>query len=706
MAKTAEQQAEQKGPSAVVRYWASEIKAARKREKSYRTEGERIREIYCAKKKNAVPFNILYSNTETLTPALYSSTPKPVVQRRFKDPDPLARHAAMAGQRGLEFLIDTNIEGYEPFDRSMRDSVLDALLPGRGVARVKYEAEIVPVPQEGVDKNGKPLPPIEQKGFETVCTELCGWNRVYYGFAKKWAKVPWIAFEHYLDKDEALKLFGKPVADKMTFSESDDQDRGEDGEGRKKQEGDYGSERKTCLVYEIWKKKGKKVCFFSETYHEGYLKEEDDPLELTGFYPLPRPIQFLSKTDDLMPTALYALYENQAKELNHITTRINRIVEAIKVRGAYDGSLGSALQDLLEADDNTLTPTDNASQIALQGGLDKYIWFMPLDMLITVLKQLIVARNECKQVIYEITGIADILRGNTDANETLGAQQIKNQWASMRIKQMQNEVRRYVREMLRMMLEVAAKKFDPETWARMTGLPFTTQAAKAQAQALLAVVPPPVEGQPVDPAVAQAQQVMQQPDWESVLELLQDDISRAYRIDIETNSTIEVNEQEDKQNVAEAMAAMGQFIEAVGPLVEKGIMPFEAAQSMLLSIVRKFRFGTEVEEQIKAMQPPQPQANPDEQAAKIKAAGEAQKQQGEMALAKQKGELEAQAMQRQAEYDAAQHAMRMQELEAEKQANAAKRQYEALILRLKIAQAERKAAAEEKAAKQPAKAEA
>ena len=116
-------------PAQEVSYWLNEINACKKREADYRKDGERILEIYSGKKAATTPFNILFSNTETLLPALYSAVPKPVVQRRFKDADPLGKNAADAGARVLEFLVDTNVDGYETFDEGMRASVLDALLP-------------------------------------------------------------------------------------------------------------------------------------------------------------------------------------------------------------------------------------------------------------------------------------------------------------------------------------------------------------------------------------------------------------------------------------------------------------------------------------------------------------------------------------------------------------------------------------------------
>ena len=36
-------------------------------------------------------------------------------------------------------------------------------------------------------------------------------------------------------------------------------------------------------------------------------------------------------------------------------------------------------------------------------------------------------------------------------------------------------------------------------------------------------------------------------------------------------------------------------------------MPFGAAQAILLAVVRRYRFGSEIEDQIKQMQPPKPQ---------------------------------------------------------------------------------------------------
>ena len=44
------------------------------------------------------------------------------------------------------------------------------------------------------------------------------------------------------------------------------------------------------------------------------------------------------------------------------------------------------------------------------------------------MRELVAHREVIKASIYEVTGISDIMRGQTVASETMGAQQLKSQW--------------------------------------------------------------------------------------------------------------------------------------------------------------------------------------------------------------------------------------------------------------------------------------
>ena len=632
-----------------VRYWLSEIEARKKAEKQFHSKGREILEIYAGKKPEAVPFNILFSNTETMFPALYSNVPRAVVERRFKDDDPVGKLSADAGRRMLDFLLDTNVDGYETYDQGMRGAVLDALLPGRGVTAVKYDADIGVLdpgetdPTQNPDKTEEEETPADEaaeepaeyKKSELVCLDAKIWNKVIIGPGKKWSKVPWVAFEEDIDQEEAERLFGREMANNLTYAKPET----DDGDAPKKDDESEGS-RKVAVVYQIWHKAKREIIFIGDSYKDGFLKVVPDPLGLTGFYNIPKPLQFIEKSNDLTPTALFDLYENQAKELNVLTVRINNLAKAIKARGIYDSQLGTDIKNLMDSMDNELVPADNASSLAAEKGLQNAIWFMPLDTMIVTLRELMGTREACKQTIYEIMGIADIMRGASNASETLGAQQIKQNWGNLRLKRVQKEVQRYARDLLRMMLEVAATKFSPETWKAMTGLPIPLADEKMQAQmqlqamqqqAMMAQQQAQMTGQPAQPPQPpdpQLEQMANSPSWDDVLALLRDDIQRAYRIDIETNSTVEPEAAEDQKNIQDLMGALGQFLNGIGPLVAQGVMPFQAAQAMMLAITRRYRFGTEIEEQIKAMQPPK-QADPQAEA-QAKEAAEQKKLQMQM----------------------------------------------------------------------------
>jgi len=624
---------EAKKKAGAVKFFLNELAAARKREEDYRKEGKRILELYAGGKDT--PFAILYSNTETLLPALYSAVPRPVVQRRFKDDDKLGKLAAHAGQRVLEFEVDSNVYGYETYDEAMRAAVMAALLPGRGVTRLKYDHDTQEVRPDGAAEDSATIP---VKNWETVCLDTVPWDRFLHGYAKKWSKVSWIAYELHLDRDEAEKAgIPEAVLEKIQFTKGEDTEEAEDTTKSSDEETNIG-ERLTALFYQIWDKDGgRKVRYLSPQFKEDFCAVLDDPLGLTGFFDCPRPMQFVERVDDLLPVPLYSLYEYQAKEVNDLTRRIAKLIKAIKARGAYDGELGDDIKRILDSEDGDLVPTEKGSSLAAEKGLDNAFWMWPVDKLIIVLRELYEAREQAKRVIYEITGISDIIRGSTVASETATAQEIKSQWGTLRLKRLQKEVQRYARDLLRMMVDVSAQKFSERTWAQMTGLPFV-MTEDFQAAQMIAMAAQQ-SGQMVD---EQTQAKLAMPVWGDILKLLQNDIQRAYRIDIESNSTVEPEATEDQEMIAEVMNALAQYLNGIAPLVQSGALPFEAAQAMMLAIVRRFRFGPEIEDYVKAMQPPKPPDDGKKEAEMVKMQMEREKHGMEMERSKAEFELDMQ----------------------------------------------------------------
>ena len=662
-----------------VQTWLTEIQYALDREKTFRKVGRRVETIYEAgasveQSSEQTPFNILYSNTETLSPALYNTLPRPVVQRRYKDDSPLGREAAKVGQRLLEFLLDSDDADYPSFDEMMQQVVLQALVPGRGLMQFKYEASFEAestLPEsdtiggraEEFDEieasetaTGDPASPhnFEKVAGENVVAESVPWEYFVHGFARTWKDVPWAAFRYDMTKDELVKNFGD-VAGRIELAagDPDDTESGKDPENRRR--------LPSAVVWKIWDKASRRVLFISDCYIEGFLKEVDDPLGLVGFFPFPRPLNFFAKLSSLVPTALYSQYESQAEELNEVTTRIRVLTKALKIRGGYDATV-QEIERVLTSPDNTLTPLENIAALGDQRGIDKAIFFVPIEKYFPILQHLLVHRQGIKTVIYEITGVSDILRGASVASETATAQNIKNQWGTLRLKRMQKEVMRYARECLQIMLEIGVKHFSIETIRQMTGLAYPTQAEKAQAQAAAQQLQAQSMGMPEAPPLPpELQKALNSPTMEEIVSLLRNDLQRAYKIDVQTNSTVDAEATEDKQSIAEFMNALAQYFNAIGPAVQTGALPFEAAKTLLLAIVRRFRFGPEVEEELLKMVPPKAPEGDDgaAEAAKL----ELQGKQAEL-------QMQQQLMKQELEFKRAEHQFKMEELQ-QKQAIAA-----------------------------------
>lgn len=603
-----------KSPQAIARKWKLELKLADKREGAWRKNAKAIYGQYAPETPVANSFNILWTNTETLRQSVYNSLPQPDARRRYQDDDPLGKAVGDVLTRALEFAQDT----YD-FDGLIKGDVLAMLLPGRAVSRVRYVPDIRATGGESVDPDGDSQEPdaYEEIAWEQVICEKVQWDdfRILCA-AKTWDEVSAVAFRHRLTREDCIEKFGEDIGKAIPLDFVDDDD------VKKSKERDL---FKTAEVWEIWDKDAKQVLFICPAY-ENPCKIQSDPLGLQGFFPIPRPLYAIENDQSLIPAALYTQYEQQAKELNRVSARINKLIEGLKSRGIYDATL-SELDGLTEAGDNILLPAKNVTALLERGGLEKAIWMMPIETAASVLKELYVQRDATKQVIYEITGIADIMRSASDPRETYGAQQIKTQWGTQRLQRMQKEVQRYIRDLIRLKAEIISEKFQPETLEAMTliKLPHEQQVQAQYQQSIAqwqqAAVQAQQQGLPI-PSQPSAPSVI---TWEKVVVAMRNDATRTYRIDIETDSTLSATQDSDMAGLKDLLAGITQFIQGIGPAVQAGAVPMDAVKAIIGVVTRRAKMGTAVEDALQKFQQPQPQPDPSQ--AKILAEQQAQQQQ-------------------------------------------------------------------------------
>ena len=176
-----------------------------------------------------------------------------------------------------------------------------------------------------------------------------------------------------------------------------------------------------------------------------------------------------------------------------------------------------------------------------------------------------------------------------------------------------------------------------------------------------------------------------------VLKLLRDDKLRSYKIDIETNSTIDAEAAQDKQDIAELLNSVSQFLNGVAPLIERGVLPFEIAKEMLLSVSRRYTFGPQLEDALQMMAaPPKPEEGPDpaEQAKLLQLQEQAkidqQKAQMEMQIMQMEVESKKELAQLESEIRREEFAIKQAELQLQKAALSLKLQVQERQHKLKM----------------------
>jgi hypothetical protein len=590
MADKDDTRAEQEKLLGPTRYWQGELDKASQFERDWRERSMRVVERYRDERGSGTRgplssrFNILWANTETLKGALFARMAQPDVRRRFPDPNPAARQVAILIERTLSYDLDI----YDSA-RPLMAALEDYLLPGRGVVWVVYEPIIVKekikleIKDDGIDI-------VEEEEIERLGDQRCRFEYVHWqDYRESPSRRPedatWRARRHLYTRDD---LVGRGFKDAYEVPLSWTPDSGDDN--------DFDEIYSRAEVWEIWDKVTRKRLFIATGYKE-VLAEDDDPYQLINFFPTPTPMIAVRTNNTSIPVPEFTLYQDQADELDRVTRRIANLIEGLKRRGVYDSSVPE-LAHLANAGDNDFVPSDNFASLAQKGGLSVVFQTEDISQISAVLQGLYTQRSQVLQIIYEVTGISDIIRGGgTKASESATAQKLKAQFGSMRLRLRQDAIQKYIRELFRIKAELIAENYEPDILQRITGMEVTDE----------------------------------------MLEIMRNDKLRNYQIDIETDSTVFADEEEMKRTRVEFANVMGSFlvqaIEATRAAPEITPIAFEILKFVAgaWKIGRNFedvigQTETQVMQQLQVAQQQPPQPSPEERVQQQKIAAELERE--------------------------------------------------------------------------------
>ncbi len=644
------------------KYWQTQITAAQKdnRYRRWLAVGQQFQERYrlesaglymhgdidLAGRGVRMIYNLLWSNVQTLLPMLYSKLPDPYVYRRFHNNDPIARMAAMITERAVSTDLDT-----QDFDDVAVSCALDYALVGRGTIRATYEHTTlnarIPIRQENRDDGGPayftdadeeiPREMVERddQGFfvldpqtteERAPLAYHNWRDFLIGPGRKWDEISrhgWINYTTYMTKAQVAKRFGQEAANAVTYTYSPF-DPGAHQRLGKDAEKIVSILGRLAVVNETWSATSRKVYWTSPGYPK-LLDVQDDYLDLVGFFNTPRPILSTYTNETLIPVPDYAEYHSQASEMDQITGKIEQIVEEVRAGGVYNGAiptLGSALRNK----QGGYHACDEWASFAQGGGMNGAVQEFLLRDKVEAVAALYQHRQNVKRDADEITGMIDLFRGQqTQEDETLGQSQIRTAMGGLRINARQRDFQRYIRDCLAMKAEIIVSKFDAPRLLEMADLEALMQESPQVAMLTTAMKGPEGQQAMQNPETRmQAMAMMEQARGQQMtlintaLELLKNDQMRTFRLDIETDATVAVDESMEKAQAGNFVKLIGDYFNNVlgSPAVAQNPQMKALAAEMLMFLVRRFKVGRSLEQKIEGVvesmvKMPQPQPQPD-----------------------------------------------------------------------------------------------
>lgn len=597
-------------------YWCEELKASKEARAKLLEMAERSIKVYAKKHKLADTereIGIWWSLVNTLLPAYFSKVPKVDVTQRRKRGGDVYRLAGLSWEYSTQYAIE---EHFSFTDVGYR-SVLQFILAGEAVLWARYDADFKDTEYEysllkGEDgkyktSDGKDYeldeeraeivesddgsPPMVKEMVEELHKERAILDGISYrdyrcGIASSPDQIPWKAKRCYLTREEVKnhKALAEDV-DSLNYNSYP-----EDKITDKKQKLDYEGKAE---IWEIWCKTTHSVYFLHEGGKEKVLRKQEPPVDHQGFWPCCE-IQANTEPDSVTPFGDYVICEDLILEAERLTTRIHATIEFIRTNFAYDSSMGEAIEQLFTEDLKGI-PIQQSSAQRAKGSLGDSLFFLPIDSYINALQALLNAREQTLTKLYESLACSDLLRGQSVAIKTATANNLESNYASLRFSVRREQVARFLTDGIKKVGEIIATKFDPQTIYEMSfgdelvqDLPDPEPMIPEQPMGMGQMPPPmmpPLPPPPPDPFTK----------FLELYEILKSSALRNFKLDIESDSLVELDQAADRQERVDAMSSSGAFLQQLEPLLKTAPSTAKYAKAMMRFVLRTYKAGKDIE---------------------------------------------------------------------------------------------------------------
>lgn len=299
---------------------------------------------------------------------------------------------------------------------------------------------------------------------------------------------------------------------------------------------------------------------------EGEDYDEDDQLNglynLEKFFPLAEPLIINAPTDEFWPVPEYYQVVEILEDIHTLFARMMAMTRAIRPRLLFDDSVEGLAAALKEGNDNDTFGVTNLTQalVSANGSLENVVQYIPIEKIVESLASMYQALEGQIMRLFKLTGTSDLLQGLTTDNsgKTLGERQIEEKYATNQIAELQRKMAEFVRANYQLMVEMAIKNFKDSSLDKYI-MPQTLEPEHRER-------------------------------YKAALGMLKDD-SKRFRIELETDSTIALNESYDKQMRIELVNTLTMALEKTANIAQTSPALVKVELHCLKFLIQGFRQG-------------------------------------------------------------------------------------------------------------------
>lgn len=532
-----------------------------------------------------IKFPLWWSCWKIRQPITFARLPIPVLKDTQGD-DPYGRTACVIGERLTRGILKT-FDAFSEFSSAVDDFLVTNFGQGRAYYRREECVEEEKIRLEAIEQqpaepemgpDGQPMPveevppiyitpegeqvaeplfddmgPYILSGQEiTVDNEEVYFEAgLYSGLyvdpdARKWNAVTRLAYEYQYSYREFVAKFGEAALAKLSLGSVEEHRSG-----------------KPIIVFEYHDKFLKECRWFAENSEDFFQPKEiadidvqalrevkekaeaaymdnSDLYGLSGFFPCVEPLLMNASTKDFWPTPEYFQIMDILDDTHGIVRRMFLLTKAIRIRFFFDSSIPQLQQLIGETGEGGGLGIPNLQETLMNnnGNLQALVAYFPVKDMIEGLQNMYSAFEQRLNMFYQVTGLSDLIRGQTnpDSDKTFGERQMEGKFALNRIEPFQRKVQEWVKDNYQLLMEMGLKMFSDKTLDEY-------------------ITPQTLDDEDKQRYVA-------------ALELLKNNKRRRFRVDFETDSTVQINEQWKRAQAIETANTITKMMEGIAKVAE------------------------------------------------------------------------------------------------------------------------------------------